>query len=156
MEDEVATYHGEYVSFDQVRCDPSPANGTVPLHIGGASPAAVRRAAKYGDGYFPWVGPGLDLHATLRQVIGDVRVEAERFGRDPDSIEYTVGGARTVAEAEADGGARRRPADDRDPLARSSTPCEDELGSLRRRGDRRHPGSVKEHRWEHSTGRWRS
>jgi probable F420-dependent oxidoreductase len=99
-QDEVATYHGEHVSFDEVRCDPSPTNGTIPLHIGGASPAAVRRAAKYGDGYFPWVGPGLDLHATLRQVLGDVRAEAERFGRDPDSIEYTVGGARTIAEAE--------------------------------------------------------
>jgi probable F420-dependent oxidoreductase len=99
-QDEVATFHGEHVRFEQVRCDPSPVNGTVPLHIGGASPAAVRRAARYGDGYFPWVGPGLDLQATLRQVIGDVRAEAERLGRDPDSIEYTVGGARTMAEVE--------------------------------------------------------
>jgi probable F420-dependent oxidoreductase len=99
-QDEVTTYHGEHVRFDQVRCDPSPVNGTVPLHIGGASPAAVRRAARYGDGYFPWVGPGLDLQATLRQVIGDVRAEAERLGRDPDSIEYTVGGARTMTEVE--------------------------------------------------------
>lgn len=99
-EQEVATYHGEHVWFDQVRCDPSPTRSTIPLHIGGASPAAVRRAAKYGDGYFPWVGPGLDLHATLRQVIGDVRAEAERIGRNPTEIEYTVGGARTVGEAE--------------------------------------------------------
>lgn len=99
-QEEVATYDGRYVSFREMRCDPSPANGTIPLHVGGASPAAVRRAARYGDGYFPWVGPGLDLHATLRQVIGDVRAEAERHGRDPDSIEYTVGGARTIAEAE--------------------------------------------------------
>jgi probable F420-dependent oxidoreductase len=99
-EDEVASYNGDHVRFTEVRCDPSPANGTIPLHIGGASAAAVRRAAKYGDGYFPWVGPGLDLHATLRQVIGDVRAEAERLGRDPDAIEYTVGGARSIADAE--------------------------------------------------------
>jgi probable F420-dependent oxidoreductase len=99
-QNEVATFHGEHVRFDEVRCDPSPLSGTVPLHIGGASPAAVTRAAKYGDGYFPWVAPGLDLHATLRQVIGDVRAEADRLGRDPNSIEYTVGGARTLAEAE--------------------------------------------------------
>jgi probable F420-dependent oxidoreductase len=99
-QDEVATFAGEHVSFEQIRCDPSPVNGTVPLHIGGASPAAVRRAARYGDGYFPWVGPGLDLQATLRRVIGDVRAEAERIGRDPDSLEYTVGGARSLAEAE--------------------------------------------------------
>jgi probable F420-dependent oxidoreductase len=99
-EQEVATYHGAYVSFDDVRCDPSPVNGTVPLHIGGASPAAVRRAARYGDGYFPFVNPALDLHETLRSVISGVRAEAETFGRDPASIEMTVGGARTVAEAE--------------------------------------------------------
>jgi probable F420-dependent oxidoreductase len=98
---EVATYHGAHVSFDMVRCDPSPTNGTVPLHIGGASPAAVRRAAKYGDGYFPWVDPRLDLHETLGEVIPAVRREAESLGRDPSSIEMTVGGARTVAEAEA-------------------------------------------------------
>jgi probable F420-dependent oxidoreductase len=97
---EVATYHGEHVNFDQVRCDPSPTRGTVPLHVGGASPAAIRRAAKYGDGYFPWVGPELDLHSTLRQVIRDVRAEAERIGRDADEIEYTVGGARTIIEAQ--------------------------------------------------------
>ena len=100
-QNDVATYHGEHVHFTEVRCDPSPAHGMIPLHIGGASPAAIRRAAKYGDGYFPWVGPGLELHATLRTVIGDVRSEAERLGRDPDAIEYTVGGARTIAEAEA-------------------------------------------------------
>jgi hypothetical protein len=46
------------------------------------------------------VGPTLDLHTTLRQVIRDVRTEAERIGRDPDGIEYTVGGARTIADAE--------------------------------------------------------
>ena len=78
----------------------TPPRGTIPLHIGGASPAAVRRAAHHGDGYFPFVGPGLDLHETLRRVIGSVREEAARLGRDPDAIEFTVGGARTVEQAE--------------------------------------------------------
>jgi probable F420-dependent oxidoreductase len=98
--DEVATYHGDHVRFTNVRCDPRPANGTIPLHIGGASEAALRRAAKYGDGYFPWVGPGLDLHETLARVISGVRDAAEQLGRDPAAIEITVGGARTIAEAE--------------------------------------------------------
>ena len=102
-ENEVSTFHGQYVHFEQVRSDPSPVNGTIPLHIGGASPAAVRRAAKYGQGFFPWVDPrlGVDvLHETLGKVIPGVRAEAEKLGRDPHSIEMTVGGARTVAETE--------------------------------------------------------
>jgi phosphoribosylformimino-5-aminoimidazole carboxamide ribonucleotide (ProFAR) isomerase len=33
-------------------------------------------------------------------VIAEVRVEAELIGRDPRAIEMTVGGARTVADAE--------------------------------------------------------
>src|ERR1700722_15584259 len=97
---EVATFHGTYVSFESVRCDPSPVSGTVPLHIGGASPAAIRRAARYGDGFFPWVGLGLDLYETLGTIIPAVRGEAERLGRDPASIEMTVGGARTDADTE--------------------------------------------------------
>jgi probable F420-dependent oxidoreductase len=98
--EEVASYHGRHVDFANVRCDPKPPAGSIPLHIGGASPAAVRRAAKYGDGYFPWVGPGLDLHETVSRVIRGVRDEAEAIGRDPAAIEMTVGGARTVPEAE--------------------------------------------------------
>ncbi len=97
--EEVATYEGEHVRFDQVRCDPSPVRGTVPIHIGGASPAAMRRAARFGDGYFPWVPPHLDFLATLRQIIVDMRAECERNSRDPDEVEYTVGGARTAEEA---------------------------------------------------------
>ncbi len=98
--EEVTTYEGDHVTLRSVRCDPSPPRGTIPLHIGGASPAALRRAATVGDGYFPWVPPGLDLQQTLRSVIRGVREEAERIGRDPNTIEMTVGGARTIEEAE--------------------------------------------------------
>jgi probable F420-dependent oxidoreductase len=98
-QEEIATFHGDHVQFDQVRCDPSPVRGSVPIHVGGASPAALRRAARLGDGYFPWVPPQLDFDATLRRIITDIRAECERNDRDPDEIEYTVGGARTADEA---------------------------------------------------------
>jgi probable F420-dependent oxidoreductase len=99
-QEEVANYEGKYVQLTNIRCDPKPANGTVRLHIGGASEAAVRRAARYGDGYFPYVAPTLDLRETLGRVIPAVREEAERLGRDPAAIEMTIGGARTLQDAE--------------------------------------------------------
>lgn len=101
--EDVTSYDGEQVRFTNIRSEPRPVNGTIPLHIGGISKAAVRRAARYGDGYFPFVGfvdLGRDPNEVLAEVIRDVRAEAARFGRDPESIEMTVGGARTVEEAE--------------------------------------------------------
>jgi probable F420-dependent oxidoreductase len=99
--EEVATFAGQFTQFVNVRCDPSPVRGTVPLHIGGISPAALRRAGVSGDGYFPFVGAsGQDLLDALERVFDGVRAEAENVGRDPDAIELTAGGARTVADAE--------------------------------------------------------
>jgi probable F420-dependent oxidoreductase len=99
--EEVATFDGAFTRFENVRCDPSPVRGSVPLHIGGVSPAALRRAGVHGDGYFPFVGAvGQDLLDALERVFDGVRAEAEKAGRDPDTIELTAGGARTVADAE--------------------------------------------------------
>ena len=98
-EDE-ASFSGPTVAFDRVECRPWPHRRTVPLVIGGSSPAAVRRAGRVGDGYFPFVFPGEDVTEAIPRLIGAVRREAEAAGRDPDSLEITAGGARTVAEAE--------------------------------------------------------
>jgi alkanesulfonate monooxygenase SsuD/methylene tetrahydromethanopterin reductase-like flavin-dependent oxidoreductase (luciferase family) len=67
---------------------PKPAQGTVPILIGGHSAAAARRAGRLGDGFFPASAepeeiPG--LIATMRQA-------AAEAGRDPESIEVSVGG----------------------------------------------------------------
>ncbi|MFI5041383.1 MAG: LLM class F420-dependent oxidoreductase [Acidimicrobiales bacterium] len=97
--DDTASFDGDHVRFDQVECRPWPVKRAIPLHVGGASDAAIRRAARSGDGYFPFVFPGEDITVVLPQLIQRVRAETAAAGRDPDALEITSGGARTVEEA---------------------------------------------------------
>ncbi|MEZ5272988.1 MAG: LLM class F420-dependent oxidoreductase [Ilumatobacteraceae bacterium] len=45
-----------FTTFTDCISLPRPANGTVPIVVGGDSPAAARRAGRLGDGYFPGNG----------------------------------------------------------------------------------------------------
>jgi probable F420-dependent oxidoreductase len=93
-----ADHHGEFFSFGPLASFPKPMQpGGVPIHVGGHSPAAARRAGRLGDGYFPL---GLD-EETLRDRMAQLRTAARAADRDPDAVELTVGG---LLEA-ADGGA---------------------------------------------------
>ena len=68
-----ASYHGEYVNFDDVVLAPKPVNGTVKIIVGGDSPAAMRRAARLGDGWYGWWASGeLEPHLdSFRAVMAD-------------------------------------------------------------------------------------
>ena len=82
--------------------------GGVPIHIGGHSEAAARRAGRLGDGFQPL---GLDPD-TLRQRMAVLRSTAEQYGRDPESIELSLGGHvsqvdRAAVEAARELGAQR-------------------------------------------------
>jgi probable F420-dependent oxidoreductase len=83
-----ASYEGEFTSFQDVYCEPSPPSGTIPLVIGGHSRAAARRAGRLGDGFFP---AGVS-RAKLRELFDVMRHAAVEAGRDPDAIELTAGG----------------------------------------------------------------
>lgn len=85
---EKASYDGELVNFRDCTMSPRPAGGSVPIHIGGHSEAAARRAGRIGDGFFP----GTTDAEHLASVLGVMRRAAEEAGRDPDAIEVTTGG----------------------------------------------------------------
>jgi alkanesulfonate monooxygenase SsuD/methylene tetrahydromethanopterin reductase-like flavin-dependent oxidoreductase (luciferase family) len=52
--DDIATYHGELIAFDDVDLRPRPAQRPrPPIWIGGRADAALRRAALLADGWFP-------------------------------------------------------------------------------------------------------
>nr|WP_221218424.1 MULTISPECIES: LLM class F420-dependent oxidoreductase [unclassified Mycolicibacterium] len=94
------SHHGEFYDFDDAMCYPKPiAAQGVPVHIGGHSRAAARRAGRLGDGFQP-LGVGGSELATLVEVM---RVAAEDAGRDPDSLELSLGHLVTKVDADRAG-----------------------------------------------------
>ena len=85
---EEASYKGELVRFGPCTMSPRPASGRVPVHIGGHTDVAARRAGRLGDGFFP----GTANLGELAHCLEVMRRAAEDAGRDPDAIEVTTGG----------------------------------------------------------------
>jgi probable F420-dependent oxidoreductase len=82
-----ASFHGKHFHFHDVKSFPKPLQKDgIPIHIGGHSPAAARRAGKFGDGFFPTV-TGAD---KLAEIFAQVREEAKKAGRNPDAIEFSA------------------------------------------------------------------
>lgn len=109
---EIASYQGETVNFKEVRCNPRPTR-SVPVHVGGHSPAAARRAGRLGDGFLP-LGVGPDELARLRRILEE---SARDAGRDPSAIEISCIGAPDLeaAQAAVDAGVDRMIVASREP-----------------------------------------
>ncbi|MEV4670517.1 LLM class F420-dependent oxidoreductase [Actinomadura sp. NPDC049382] len=85
---EGATHDGEFFQFKGAMSYPKPVQeGGVPIHVGGHTKAAARRAGRYGDGLQPLGVAGDELKA----LIALMREEAEKNDRDPDALELTLG-----------------------------------------------------------------
>ena len=94
--DEGVDHHGEFFSFDRAVCRPRPARASgVPIHVGGHSVAAARRAGRFGDGLQP-LGVAGDELARLVDVM---RREADDAGRDSDALELSLGHLVTRIDA---------------------------------------------------------
>ncbi len=81
-----AEYHGDFVDFEPATCSPRPVNGDIPVIVGGDSEAAVRRAARIADGYFPGEGDA----DRLAGLISRVKQATEDAGRDPAKLEINA------------------------------------------------------------------
>lgn len=95
---DVASFNGEFVCFERCISQPSPVRGSVPIHVGGHSEAAARRAGRLGDGFFPGEGN----HAKLGHLIEVARNEAAAVGRDPEALEITSGGRGAIGPGALD------------------------------------------------------
>jgi probable F420-dependent oxidoreductase len=94
------SFDGEFFSFERLCCFPKPHQGrSLPVHVGGASAAAARRAGQRGDGYFP--GGRLTAPERARQL--EIMAAAARAaGRDAGALEYTRWGTLDMSAADVE------------------------------------------------------
>jgi len=83
------SFDGEFFSFSRLTSYPKPL-GRLPIHIGGSSLAAARRAGLRGDGYFPG---GRLTRAERDAQLDLMRETARAAGRDPGALEITRWGS---------------------------------------------------------------
>jgi probable F420-dependent oxidoreductase len=104
---------GKYVDFGNIIFEPKPvAKPHPPIWVGGESPAAMRRAIRLGDAWYPAsANPAnrLDTAPRVAAAMGQLKEMCEKAGRDP----ATIGLAHVVlqpvswtAEAAISGGRR--------------------------------------------------
>ncbi|MFF7940521.1 TIGR03619 family F420-dependent LLM class oxidoreductase [Nocardia gamkensis] len=78
----MAEYHGEFFDFDPLQISPAPSE-PVPFYIGGHTDAALRRAARVGDG---WTS-AMMTYEELRGTIGKLDALRVEFGRSGEPFE---------------------------------------------------------------------
>jgi probable F420-dependent oxidoreductase len=83
------SFAGEFYSFTDVTSYPKPLR-PIPIHIGGSSAAAARRAGRRGDGFFPG---GRLTPAERAALVELMRTTAQADGREPGELEYTRWGS---------------------------------------------------------------
>jgi probable F420-dependent oxidoreductase len=82
-QDGPSSFHGRWVDYDGIGALPLPVQRPhIPIWVGGKTPAAIRRVARYGSGYHT-------VASTPEQVISEVaavHAEMEKIGRDPAEL----------------------------------------------------------------------
>ncbi len=94
-------FHGQHYDVEPVKICPVPTR-PIPILIGGHAEAALRRAARLGDGWMHAGGDAAALHGYLRR-LGELRRECRRE-REPFEVHvialdaFTLDGARRLAD----------------------------------------------------------
>jgi probable F420-dependent oxidoreductase len=78
-------YHGKHYDFEPLQLSPAPQR-PVPIFVGGVSKAALRRAARLGDG---WISM-LHDERELRDLIAGIHSWRREFGREGSPFEIKV------------------------------------------------------------------
>jgi probable F420-dependent oxidoreductase len=81
------SYEGSTVRFHDARMWPKPVHRRIPIVLGGHGEVAAKRAGRLADGFFP----GRSKPEEVKALLETMRRAAEEAGRNPDSIELTLG-----------------------------------------------------------------
>lgn len=79
---DTVTYHGRWHTIIDAGIKPRPARGFIPIWFGGRVDAALRRAARLGDGWLPQSAP----NETSRQMVERLRGFIDEAGRDQSAF----------------------------------------------------------------------
>jgi len=81
------TFHGDYVNFSGIKCEPKPIQQPFPVWIGGHSARAMRRVVELGDGWLA-VPKSYDNFQETNALLARA---AQNAGRDPRSVPVMIG-----------------------------------------------------------------
>lgn len=84
--DDVSSYKGRHVRFEDLRCYPKPVRRSVPVVFGGNGERALRRAAAHGDG---WYGFNIAPDQVAGR-LGTLRSACQDEGRSPRALDISV------------------------------------------------------------------
>ena len=87
--EKVIEHKGRFYEFEPVMFEPKPIQSPPPIHVGGESSGALKRAAKYGDG---WIGLGHTPESVVKPLT-ELRQYLDEQGRDPKKFTYIINGA---------------------------------------------------------------
>lgn len=88
LRDEHVDFHGDHYDAADISFEPKSHDRRIPLWVGGEGAPARRRAAQFGDAWFPYhvqITP-----AGLRDQFQEVRRRAPEFGRRPDQVDLSA------------------------------------------------------------------
>lgn len=80
------SFDGEYYSIPKVGFEPKPVQSPFPIWVGGSTPAAFRRAARFGQAFHAAFQPREELASAWSQI----QRECEAIGRDPAELSFSL------------------------------------------------------------------
>ncbi len=78
-------FHGKYIDFDRVIMAPTPKK-KIPIYVGGATPPAMKRAARLGDGWLSVI----HNKAEIKGIVDELNGYRREYGRDKEPFDIML------------------------------------------------------------------